>query len=136
MVAGLVIPVVLAPLVVLGLRRLFAVFLVESVDLFGYGTLDRKDALVLGALTAKLNVVVLLVAWLGLYTCLCFHQSNTLLMAIALGGVLSAILVTTLIVRANLRLAGRTLLIVGLLVFAGGNLPLIVIAAVTMAIVG
>jgi hypothetical protein len=134
MAAGLVLPVIAAPFVAVALRRLFAIFYAEGVDLLGNVTIARKDALALGALMAKLNVVVLLVAWLSLFTCHCFGQPTTLVAAVAVGGIAAAAVVTMLIVHANVRrLNGRTVIFVGLIVFTGGNLPLIVIAAALMA---
>ncbi|MHC4421508.1 MAG: hypothetical protein ACYS1E_13045, partial [Planctomycetota bacterium] len=64
MVAGLVLPVIAVPFVVIAQRRLFAVFFAEGVDILGNIEMARKDARVLGALMAKLNALVLLIAWL------------------------------------------------------------------------
>jgi hypothetical protein len=134
MAAGLVLPVISAPLVVIAQRRLFCIFFTEGVDLLGNIAVARKDALMAGALMAKLNVLVLLVAWLALFTCRCFDQPVLLLASIALSGILGAITVTTLLVHTNVRrLNANTVIIVGLIVFAGGNLPLIVVTATLMA---
>ena len=132
MAAGLVLPVVGAPFVVIGQRRLFSIFFTEGVDVLGNIAVARKDALLAGALLAKLNVLVLLVAWLALFTCRCFDQPVLLLATIALAGILAAITVTTLIIHTNVRrLNARTVIMVGLIVFTGGNLPLIVVTAAT-----
>ncbi|MHC4099985.1 MAG: hypothetical protein ACYS15_04615 [Planctomycetota bacterium] len=134
MAAGLVLPVIAAPLVVIAQRRLFALFYAEGVDVLGNIEMARNDALLLGALMAKLNVLVLLVAWLALFTCRCFDQPVLLLATIALAGILAAITVTTLIIHTNVRrLNARTVIMVGLIVFTGGNLPLIVVTAALMA---
>jgi hypothetical protein len=134
MAAGLVLPVIAAPFVVIAQRRLFAIFFAEGVDVLGNIEMARKDALLLGALMAKLNALVLLIAWLALFTCRCFDQPVVLLAAIAVGGILAAITVTTLIVHTNVRrLDARKVVMVGLIVFTGGNLPLIVITAALMA---
>jgi hypothetical protein len=134
MAAGLVLPVIAVPFVVIAQRRLFAVFFAEGVDILGNIEMARKDARVLGALMAKLNALVLLIAWLALFTCRCFDQPVVLLTAIAMGGILAAITVTTLIVHTNVRrLNARTVVMVGMIVFTGGNLPLIVITAALMA---
>lgn len=133
MAIGLGVPVLAAPFVVLAQRRLFSIFLLEGVELLGGTTIAKKDALALGSLLAKLDVLVLLVAWLALYTCQCLDQSMLLVSGIAILGVFAAVVVTTLIVHANIRrLDTRTVTMVGLIVFAGGNLPLIVVAAVLM----
>ena len=134
MTVGLVVPVIGAPLIVIAQRRLFCIFFTEGVDVLGNITMARKDALLAGALLAKLNVLVLLVAWLALFTGRCFDQPVMLLAAIALAGILGAITVTTLIVHTNVRrLDTKTVVMVGLIVFTGGNLPLIVITAALMA---
>ena len=134
MAVGLALPVLAAPFVVLAQRRLFAIFLMEGAELLGDLTIARKDAFALGSLLAKLDTLVLLVAWLAMFTCRCFDQPVLLLSGIALAGVFGAIVVTTVIVHTNVRrLDVRTVLMVGMIVFAGGNLPLIVIAAVLMA---
>ncbi|MHC4764739.1 MAG: hypothetical protein ACYTF2_06500, partial [Planctomycetota bacterium] len=101
MAAGLVLPVIAAPFVVIAQRRLFAFFLAEGADLLGNLSIARKDTRVLGALMAKLDAVVLLMAWLALFTCRSFGQPVLLLMAIAMGGILAAIMITTLIVHTN-----------------------------------
>jgi hypothetical protein len=135
MAAGLVLPVIFAPLVVIAQRRLFSIFFTEGVDVLGNIAVARKDALLVGALMAKLNVLVLLVAWLALFTCRCFEQPVLLLASIALSGILAAITVTTLIVHTNVRrLNANTVIMVGLIVFTGGNLPLIVVTAALMAL--
>jgi hypothetical protein len=59
MAAGLVLPVIAVPFVVIAQRRLFAVFFAEGVDILGNIEMARKDARVLGALMAKLNALVL-----------------------------------------------------------------------------
>ncbi len=134
MTVGLVLPVIGAPVVVIAQRRLFSIFFTEGVDILGNIAMARKDALLAGALLAKLNVLVLLVAWLALFTCRCFDQPVMLLAALALAGILGAITVTTLIVHTNVRrLDTKTAIMVGLIVFTGGNLPLIVVTAALMA---
>ena len=123
---GLGLPVLAAPPAVIGLRYLFAMFLSEGVELFGNMTLAREDSLVLGTMMAKLNVAVLLVTWLALFTCDRFGLWPWLSMGIALTGMSAALLLTVGIVRTNLGVEGRTLAIVGMLAFAGGNLPIII----------
>lgn len=131
---GLGVPLVFAPLVVLGLKHLFALFVAEGAELFANVNLTRSDSRTLGALLAKLNVVVLLLAWLALWTCRCLGQDPLVVTAIGLAGLLLAMIVTMMIVRVNLEVEGRPLLLVGLLTFAGGNLPLILLTAVMTAI--
>ncbi len=131
---GLAIPVLLAPFAIMGLRILFAIFLSEGIELFSTRTLDSADARTLGALIAKLNVVVLLFAWLILYTCECFDQNAWIVTGIGLAGLAGAMLITLMTVKANLEIEGRTLWAVSLLACTGGNLPIIVLTGVLLAI--
>ncbi len=134
LVAGFTLPVIAAPFVAYGLGRLFAIFLAQGTELFGDFTLRDEDALVIGAVMAKFNVAILLVAWLALFTCDYFDQRAELLAGIAIGGLVVAFLVSTLVVRANLEIRGGTLAMVALLAFAGGNLPLIVLVGALLAL--
>ncbi len=131
---GLAVPVLLAPFAVLGLRKLFAIFLSEGFELFSTMTLDSEEARTLGSLMAKLNVVILLLAWLILFTCECFGQSAWIVTGIGLGGMAAAMLITLMTVKSNLEIEGGALLAVSLLTFTGGNLPLIVITGALLAI--
>ncbi len=131
---GLAVPVLLAPFAVMGLRKLFAIFLSEGLELFSTLTLGSDDARDLGSLLAKLNVVVLLLAWLILYTCQYFDQSAWIVTGIGLGGLAGAMLITLMTLKANLEIEGGPLLAVSLLTFTGGNLPVIVITGVSLAI--
>lgn len=131
---GYAVPILAAPIAVVVLRRLFAVFLTEGTELFADFSLEPDDARAVGSLMAKFNVFVLLLAWLALFTCMCFNQPHYLLLGIALAGVLSAILISILIVRSNLKMQGGTMMMVGILSFAGGNLPIIVIVSGLMVL--
>ena len=134
LVVGLAVPVVLAPFAVLGLRRLFAIFLTEGVEIFSTLTLMSDDARRLGALMAKLNVIVMLSAWLILYTCSCFDLNYLLVTGIGLAGLAGAMLITAMTIKSNLEIEGRTLWMVTLLAFTGGNLPIIVVIGVLLAL--
>ena len=124
---GLAVPVLLAPLAILGMRKLFTIFLSEAMELFSTVTLGNEDARTLGSLMAKLNVMVLLFAWLILFTCEHFNLSTWIVTGIGLGGLACAMLITFITVKSNLEIEGRELLGVSLLTFTGGNLPIIVI---------
>ncbi len=131
---GLAIPIILAPFAVLGLRRLFALFLTEGIEIFSSLTLASDDAQTLGALMAKLNVIVMLSAWLILYTCSCFDLNYLLVTGIGLAGLAGAMIITAMTIKSNLEIEGRTLWMVTLLAFTGGNLPIIVIIGVLLAL--
>jgi hypothetical protein len=131
---GLAIPVLLAPFVILGLRRLFAIFLTQGIELFSPLTLGDEDIQTLGSLMAKLNVIVMLFAWLILFTCEHFDVHFYLVTGIGLAGLAGALLITVMVVKSNLELEGLPLWMVALLAFTGGNLPIIVIAGVLLAV--
>jgi len=131
---GLAIPIILAPFAVLGLRRLFALFLTEGIEIFSSLTLVSDDARTLGALMAKLNVIVMLSAWLILYTCSCFDLNYLLVTGIGLAGLAGAMIITAMTIKSNLEIEGRTLWMVTLLAFTGGNLPIIVVIGVLLAL--
>ncbi len=131
---GLAVPTLLAPFAVLGLRRLFAIFITEGVELFSTVTMEGEDAKTLGSLMAKLNVAVMLFAWWILFTCHSFDVPHLVVMGIALAGVTGAIMITAATIKSNLPLEGRELWMVALLAFTGGNLPIIVILGVLLAI--
>ncbi len=131
---GLGVPLVLAPFAVLGLRRLFAIFITEGVELFSTVLLESDDAKTLGSLMAKLNVAVMLIAWMILFTCHCFDVTHLVVMGVALAGVMGAILITVATIKSNLPIEGRALWMVSLLTFTGGNLPIIVIVGVLLAV--
>lgn len=131
---GLVVPLLLAPFAVLGLRRLFAIFLTEGVELFSTLTLLSDDARTLGSLMAKLNVIVMLSAWMILYTCDFFGLSYLLVTGIGLAGLAGAMIITAMTIKSNLEIEGKTLWMVTLLAFTGGNLPIIVTIGVLLAL--
>ena len=131
---GLAIPILLAPFAVLGLRRLFALFLTEGIEIFSSLTLVSDDARTLGALMAKLNVIVMLSAWLILYTFSCFNLNYLLVTGIGLAGLAGAMIITAMTIKSNLDIEGRTLWMVTLLAFTGGNLPIIVVIGVLLAL--
>ncbi len=131
---GLAVPMLLAPFAVLGLRRLFAIFITEGVELFSTVTLVGEDARTLGSLMAKLNVAVMLFAWLILWTCHCLDVQHLVVMGIGLAGLVGAIMITAVTIKSNLELEGRALWMVALLAFTGGNLPIIVVVGVLLAV--
>ena len=134
MAAGFGLPMVIAPLAYLALRPLFAFFVAEGAELIGGLHLTRDDVSDIAQLVAKLDVVVLLVAWQGIFACACFNQPVYLTMGIALAAVISAISVTFIIVRAGLDLDRGQILVVSLIAFTGGNLPIIVLGGAAAAL--
>ena len=127
-------PVLAAPFAAWGLRHTFRFFLEEGTELFGGLVLGRADAVSVGSLMAKINVVLLLVAWLALFTCQCFYQSGMLVALVGIGGLAAALMMTVFIVRLNIEVQGPKLWMVGLIAFAGGNLPIFIVVATAMAL--
>ena len=134
MVAGYSGPVLVAPFAALGLRHTFRFFLQEGAELFGGLVLGRADVVSVASLMAKINVVTLLVGWLALFTCHCFLQSGMLVALVGIGGLAAAMMMTVFIVRLNIEVQGHTLWLVGLIAFAGGNLPVFIVVAMAMAV--
>ncbi len=127
-------PVLAAPFAAWGLRHTFRFFLQEGTELFGGLVLGRADAVSVGSLMAKINVVILLVAWLVLFTCQCFKQPDLLSALVGIGGLAAALMMTVFIVRLNIEVQGPTRWLVGLIAFAGGNLPVFIVVAMAMAV--
>ncbi len=133
MVVGYGGAVVAAPFAAWGLRHTFRFFLEEGAELFGGLVLGRADAVSVGLLMAKINVVLLLVAWLVLFTCQCFNQPDLLSALVGIVGLAAALMMTVFIVRLNIEVQGPQLWMVGLIAFAGGNLPIFIVVATAMA---
>ncbi len=133
MVVGFGGPVLAAPFAAWGLRHTFRFFLEEGAELFGGLVLGRADAVSVGLLMAKINVVFLLVAWLVLFTCQCFNQPDLLSALVGIVGLAAALMMTVFIVRLNIEVQGPQLWMVGLIAFAGGNLPIFIVVATAMA---
>ena len=106
MAVGSVGALAVAPFIAIGLRHLFALFLTEATELFTVLNLKHQDALEVGGLLARLNVVVALLTWLLLLTCRFFTLPHMALMGIALAGVVAAVLFSVLVTPALVALGG------------------------------
>ncbi len=102
MVVGYGVPVLAAPFAAWGLRHTFRFFLQEGAGLLGGLVLGRADAVSVGSLMAKINVVILLVAWLALFTCQCLDQPAVLNALVGIAGLAAALMMTVFIVRMNI----------------------------------
>lgn len=132
--AGFVVPIVLSPFLVHGLRYLFALFLREGVELFLDTRVTKKESLLLGMSLAKANVIVIVLLWLAVFGSRWLEFPMLATAAIAIVGVLIGLWISIEIVRHGLDVRGWTALQIGLLAFAGGNLPVIIFAAIAMAV--
>ena len=133
-VIGFAIPVVAAPLAVLCLRHLFALFVREGAQLFGGIGLPGVYADSIGSRLAKINVGVLLATWIVVFTCECLEVSPLIRGGVAIAGVLGGLVATTYLLRWNLGVRGWVSWRMGMLSFAGGNLPIFMIVPAILAL--
>lgn len=90
--------------------------------------------MLLGLSLAKANVTVICILWLAVFGSRWLEWPMLATAAIAIVGVLIALWISIEIVRHGLSVHGWNAVQIGLLSFAGGNLPLIICAATAMAI--
>ncbi len=133
-VAGFAIPVVAAPLAVLCLRHLFSLFVREGAQLFGGIGLPGVYADSIGSRLAKINVAILLATWIVVFTCECLEVSPLIWGGVTVAGVLGGLGATTYLLRWNLGVRGWVSWRMGMLSFAGGNLPIFMIVAAILAL--
>ena len=131
---GFAIPVVTAPLVVMCLRPLFSVFVKEGAQLFAGIGLPGVYADSIGSRLAKINVAILLATWIVVFTCECLEVSHLIRGGVTIAGVLGALVATTYLLRWNLGVRGWDSWRMGMLSFAGGNLPIFMIVAAILAL--
>lgn len=133
-VAGFAVPVLAAPPAAIWLRHLFSVFVREGAHLFGGIDLPSVYATSIGARLAKVNVAILLGTWIVVFTCDCMDVSALIQGAIAVVGVLGALFATTSLLRWNLGVRGWVGWRMGMLSFAGGNLPIFLLVVAILAL--
>ncbi len=133
-VAGFAIPVVAAPPAAMGLRYLFSLFVREGAQLFGGIDLPSVYADSIGWRLAKMNVAVLLATWIVVFTCECLEVSPLIRGGVAVAGILGGLVATTFLLRWNLGVRGWVSWRMGMLSFAGGNLPIFMIVAAILAL--
>ena len=131
-IACFVVPLAVAPAAIMGLRPLFALFLREGLELFSEVTLDRELSLGIAHVLALVNVIFFLVAWLAAFGCLVLGGTFTTSALIGIAGVVLALVLTMRLVRSRVGLSGWPAILVGLLTFTGGNLPLFLIVPVVL----
>ncbi|MHC4447295.1 MAG: hypothetical protein ACYSXF_05880 [Planctomycetota bacterium] len=133
MLLGFGAPLVATPVAIYSLRHLFAVFLREGAELFVHTQIAQPLSFEIGKRLALVNVLLLLVSWLGLFACDCLGMPMLAVAGVAIAGLLTTLLVTILMVRSRLDVYGWPAAQVGLLSFVGGNLPLFLIATTLLA---
>lgn len=120
------VPVLLSPLVVVILRPLFALFLREGTGLF---TEEKKSKLFCEAAAhyiAIVNVITFLVAWSATFSCCLLHGPHLVMVGLEIAGVAAGLAITIYLVHEMVELTWDRAIVVGLVTFGGGNLPLII----------
>jgi len=133
-IAWIAVPILLTPLGVLLLRPLFAIFLEEGAELFSDAEPRRSLCRAIGHYLAVFNVAIFVVAWCACCGCRLLEWPKVVGAAVAVVGVITALATTIHLVRKFLGLAGRPAILVGLMAFGGGNLPLFIIVPAIMAL--
>ena len=119
-------PAVLAPLLVIVLRPLFAMFVRESAVLYAHRHLPRSLAEAAGHYLAAFNVIVFIGIWAAAFTCHFVGAPTAMTITVSVVGVIGAFIATTCVVGALPGIKGLAVYMVGVVTFGGGNLPLIV----------
>jgi hypothetical protein len=126
LIACLVGPVIAAPLIALLSRHLFALFVREGTSLFVGLEMHKEWSLTLGTPIAIANAIIFSLGWwasvaLGALDVPSISVAAPLIVALAL-----ALFITYILVKDKLHLETGDAFLVGLLAFAGGNLPVII----------
>ena len=116
-----------------GLRYLFAAFLRDSADWFADIRLPAPIALEIGTQMAVLNCLIYAAAGLSFVVGLTVGLPAYLIVGPAVLGILAAIAFTIRLVRDSLGLDLLTASPIGLVSFAGGGLPLILLFPAILA---
>ena len=121
-------PILLSPLVVYVSSRLFPIFLELGCKLFVAldlpGSLLRK----VGMDVAIRCVVIYLICWIAGYGCFVIEWPYILAVGICVSGVFLALAGTIMLVKKEVGVKTWTdAVLVGLITYSGGNLPLILI---------
>ena len=121
-------------LAAIGLRYLFARFVQESTELFTDLDLSKETALDIGTRMAIRNCVIYSLAAFFFTLSTILHLPALVTAATGVAGVLAALAVTIAIVRATLDVDPLPASLIGLISFAGGGLPLIVLIPAILSI--
>ncbi len=133
-VACFVVPVIIAPLVIIGLQPLFSIFLREGAELFADLTLEKRLSRAISRVLARWNVFIFVLSWMAAYWSYLATGMWTWGALLIVAGVLGGLGLTIRQVRNRVGLVGRPALLIGLLAFAGGNLPLFLIIPIALVL--
>lgn len=127
LVVSLAAPLIATPLLVFCCRHLFTVFLREGSSLFVGLDMAKPWAAGIGQTMAVINGILFTFAWWATAS-FSYIQLSAFIVALPfVAAVLLGLTTTSLYVKSQMRLAPMDAWMVGLLSFAGGNLPMIVI---------
>jgi hypothetical protein len=132
--AWIAVPVFLAPMVVLVLRPLFALFVRLGAELFTDVEARPSLCRAIGHYLAVFNVAIFIVTWSACWGCRFLEWPKLAGGGIGALGFLIALAVTVHLVRKFLDLRESLAILVGLVAFGGGNLPLIILVPAVMAL--
>jgi hypothetical protein len=127
LICCLVAPLAATPLVILLTRRLFAIFVREGASLFVGLEMHKDWAFTLATPIAIANAVVFTFAWWAAVGLSSMELTGLSLAAPFLAGLVLAMFITSIVVKDKLHLETGDACMVGLLTFAGGNLPVILL---------
>jgi hypothetical protein len=128
-------PIAAAPLLVIGSRHLFANFVRETAAIFHGLDMHRAWAMTLGTDVAIINILIFALGWWGAVALSSLNQSAFLVAMPFILALLLALWITRGMIKARLKLPSKQSWLVGLISFAGGNLPLILGIPVLLMIV-
>ena len=133
-ISGYAAPILVAPILIWVLRPLFARFFRESAHLFLDVHCEPRQAQQVGSTMARINVVLFALIWMGVFTCIVFELKIAVSAAIVIAGLLIGFWLTTGIARHHLNIGGWNSVPVGLVSFAGGNLPMLLLIPVVLLV--
>ena len=127
LVVSLAAPLVAAPLLMYCCRHLFTIFLREGAGLFVGLDMQKPWASGIGQTLAVINGLLFTFAW---WATASFSYMGMTAFVVALpfvAAVLLGLMITSFYVKSQMRLAQMDAWMIGMLSFAGGNLPLVMI---------
>ena len=130
----LCIPLALLPIVALGLRPLFDVFLREGAQMFGHFPLRKRISVVTSRPLAWINASVFAATWVATFGCHFIGLPHLVWTWLPAAGLVAALVLSIRVVEDRVGIAGHRAWLIGLLAFAGGNLPFFLIVPAALAV--
>lgn len=125
-VLAIVVPILLAPLLILALRHLFAWFIKQGIELFLDHDYPAVYSRSLGMSLAQLNVIAGVLIWYAIFGIGLCELPMLGCAAASIFGILLTLWLSIDLVRRRLHVEGWPAMQVGLIGFAGGNVPFFV----------